>query len=223
MIRIKIFGGDYIGLYAKASNSYILYHSAIPKRKVAILEEELDASPHPVHLINTLIISPFIAGNRNGVVIPYLFEEYAKDELIKSLKSIDINIGVLKSKYTSLGNLILANDMGAVVSPIIPISSRKTISDILDVEVVPGTIGRFSYTGSLSISNSHGILVAPIIRDDEKMIIEDTLKTPLYTGTINGGVEFISSGIVVNDNGVVVGSATTGRELMTISQAFEVD
>ena len=142
---------------------------------------------------------------------------------MKILKDIDINIGVLDSKYTSLGNLVLANDKGAVVSPILPISSRKQISDLLDVEVVSTTIGRFSYIGSLATSNNNGVLTSPVIKDDEKIIIEDVLKAPLYTGTINGGVEFISSGVVVNDNGIVVGSATTGRELMMISQAFEVD
>ena len=223
MRKLKVFGGDHIGLYAKASNSYVLYHSSIPKRKISVLERELGVPAVPVYLINVLITSPFIAGNKNGIIISYLFEEYAKEELMKTLKDIDINIGVLESKYTSLGNLILANDKGAIVSPILPISSRKKISDLLDVEVVSSTIGRFSYIGSLAISNNNGVLSSPVIRDDEKMIIEDVLKAPLYTGTINGGIEFISSGVVVNDNGVVVGSATRGKELMMISQAFEVD
>lgn len=220
-MKIKVFGGDHIGLYIKASNSYILYHSSVPERKVSLLEKELNASTIPVYLVNVLITSPFIAGNKNGIIIPYLFEEYAKEELVKMMKKIDINVGILKNKYTSLGNLILANDKGAVVSPILSIASRKIISDVLDVEIVPATIGRFSYVGSLAVSNSHGALIAPMIREDEKMVIKDILKTSLYTGTINGGVEFISSGIVVNDNGVVVGTATTGKELMTISQAFE--
>lgn len=223
MKKVKVFGGDHIGLYIKASNSYILYHSSVPERKLSLLKEELDAPTIPVYLVNILITSPFIAGNRNGVIISYLFEEYAKEELVKMLKEIGVNVGILKSKYTSLGNLILANDKGALVSPILSISSRKIISDILDVEVVPATIGRFSYIGSLAISNSRGALVAPMIKEDEKMIIKEVLKISLYTGTINGGVEFISSGIVVNDNGVVIGTATTGKELMMISQAFEVD
>lgn len=223
LIKIKVFGGDYIGLYVKASNAYLLYHSSLPKRKIDLLEKELCVPALPVYLVNTLIISPFLAGNKNGLLIPYLFEDYAREGLVDSLKDLDINIGVIKSKYTSLGNLILANDRGAIISPIISISSRKLISDVLDVEVVSSTIGRFSYIGSLGVSNNTGTLIAPVVKDDEKIIMEDVLKTSLYTGTINGGVEFISSGIVVNDSGVVVGTATTGRELIMISQAFEVE
>ena len=222
MIKIKVFGGDYIGLYVKASNAYLLYHSSIPIQKINLLKKELHVPALPVYLVNTLIVSPFLAGNKNGLVIPYLLEDYARESLVNSLRELDINIGIIRDKHTSLGNLILANDRGAVVSPIMSISSRKLISDVLDVEVTTSTIGRFSYVGSLAVSNNAGTLIAPVVKDDEKIIIEDVLKTSLYTGTINGGVEFISSGTVVNDNGVVVGTATTGKELMMISQAFEV-
>jgi translation initiation factor 6 len=221
--RIKIFGGDHVGLYIKATNSYLLYHSSIPKKKISILEEELGVPAIPVYLINTLITSPFIAGNRNGIVLPHLFEDYAREELVRKLKELDINIGILEHRYTSLGNLVLANDKGAIVSPVLPISSRKIIAETLDIEVVTATIGRFSYVGSLAVSNNNGVLVAPVLKDDEAKIIEDVLKVSTYTGTINGGVEFISSGVVANDRGVVVGTATTGRELMVISQAFGVD
>ena len=221
--RLKIFGGDHVGLYIKASNSYILYHSSIPKKKINVLEEELRVPAIPIYLINTLITSPFIAGNGSGVVLPHLFEDYAREELVKALKKLDINVDVLENRYTSLGNLVLANDRGAIVSPILPISSRKVIAETLDIEVVTTTIGRFSYVGSLGVSNNNGVLIAPVVKEDEMKIIEDVLKVSIYPGTINGGVEFISSGVVANDRGVVVGTATTGRELMVISQAFGVD
>jgi translation initiation factor 6 len=188
-----------------------------------VLEEELGASPVPIHLVNTLIISPFLVGNSSGVLIPRLFESYAREELIKSLRKLGINFGVIENKYTSLGNLILANDRGGVVSPILSISSRRSVAEVLDVEVVTTTIGRFSYVGSLAVSNNRGVLAAPVLKDDESKVIEDVLGIPIYTGTVNGGVEFISSGVVANDRGVVVGAATSGRELMVISQAFGVD
>jgi translation initiation factor 6 len=221
--RLKVFGSDNIGLYIKASNSFFLYHSSIPDKKIREVESELETIPVPVYLINTLILSPFIVCNNNGVILPYLFEEYAKEELVRRLKNLDINIGVIKEKYTSLGNLVLANDKGAIVSPILSLSARKMIADTLDIEVISSTIGRFSYVGSMAVSNNNGVLASPVAKDDEIRMIEDVLKVSLYTGTINGGIEFVSSGIVANDNGVVVGSSTTGRELMIISQAFGVD
>lgn len=223
MIKLKIFGGDHIGLYIKASSSFFLHHSTIPANKIDVLRKELGVPSIPVYLVNTLVTSPFIACNKNGVLVSHLFEDYALEELKKALEIFGLNLGVIRERYTSFGNLVLANDKGAVVSPILSLSTRKTIADVLDVEVVSMTIGRFSYIGSLGVSNNAGVLVAPVTKEDEAKVIEDVLKVSLYTGTINGGIEFISSGIIANDKGVVVGSSTTGRELMVITQAFGVE
>jgi translation initiation factor 6 len=191
------------------------------KRKVKAIEKELKASPIPVYLVETLITSPFIIANSNGVVIPNIFEKYALDALSKSLMEIDINLGVVESKYTALGNIVLANDHGAIVSPVVSHKIRKTISDVLDVEVASTTIGRCSYVGSLAaVNNKYGI-VSPSIKEDEKSLIEDILDIKIYSGTVNGGIELPSIGLIVNDNGIVVGEDSDGRELMLISTVFE--
>ncbi len=220
MIRIKIFGVDNVGLYVKATNKYFIYHSLIPSHKVGILRNELKVEPIPVPLINTLIITPFIACNSNGILIPTLFEEDACNNLKKAANRLGINFQIVDIKYNTLGNLILANDRGAIVSPIIPQSIRRIISDTLDVEVVTGTLGRFSYVGSLAVVNNYGGVITPIVKDDEINLAEEVLKVSLLKGTVNGGSEFISNGLIANDKGVIVGSKTTGKELMIITQAL---
>lgn len=223
MIRLKIFGGDHLGLYVKATNKYFLYHSLIPQHRINILKEALKVEAIPVDLTNSLIMSPFIACNSFGIIIPELIDSNVIEYLTRVSNDVGIHLSKIGFKYNSFGNLILANDRGAIISPILPTYLRKIIADTLDVEVVASTIGRFSYVGSLGISNNKGALISPYIKSDEKELIEDILKVKVYTGTINNGVEFISSGIIVNDYGLVVGPSTTGSELMLLSQAFKVD
>ncbi len=136
-------------------------------------------------------------------------------------KELDVNLAVLDSKYNALGNIIVANDNGALVSPLIPYRLKKIISDVLDVETSTITIGRFSYIGSLIVANNDKGLVAPVVKEDERLLIEDILNIKVNEGTVNGGTEFIKLGLVVNDFGVVVGEDTTGAELMNISMTFE--
>jgi len=219
---MKVFGGDNVGLYIKASNKFFLYHSSMDNRRVKVAEKALGVVGVPVKLVSSLILSPFIVCNSNGVIIPRLWEDYAVDELTKSLDGLGINYSIVNFKFNTFGNLVLANDYGAVASPLIAPSIRRIIADTLDVEVVSTTIGRFSYIGSLGVANNKGGVFSSVIKEDEAKLISDVLNISVYNGSVNGGVEFISSGLVANDYGALVGTSTTGRELMVITQALEV-
>ncbi len=221
MLRIKIFGSSNIGLYLYATNKYLLYHSAVPSKKIDLVVEELDVPSIKLHLTDTLLTAPFIVGNSNGLLVPDIFEDFALEQLKRDVNDLDINLAVVSSKYNALGNIIVANDNGALISPIIPYRLKKLISDVLDVEVSTITVGRFSYIGSLVVVNNRSGLVAPVVKEDEKEILEDVLNVNLQEGTVNGGAEFIKLGLVVNDYGVVVGEDTSGAELMNISTIFE--
>jgi len=223
LMKIKVFGGDNVGLYIKATNKFFLYHSNLSKNKVEVAENILKAQGIPVKLVSSLILSPFIVCNSNGVVIPRLWEDYAIEDLVSSLRRLGINYSVVDFKFNTFGNLVLANDAGAIASPLIAPSIRKIIADTLDVEVASTTIGRFSYIGSLGVANNKGGVFSSVIKEDESRLIRDVLNISVYNGSINGGVEFISSGLVANDYGALVGTSTTGRELMVITQALEVD
>ncbi len=222
LVKIKVFGGDNVGLYIKATNKFFLYHSNLDKHKIEMVRDVLGVEGIPVKLVSSLILSPFVACNSNGVVIPRLWEDYAIDSLVDSLKELGVNYSVVDFKFNTFGNLVLANDVGAVVSPLVAPSIRRVIADTLDVEVVSTTIGRFSYIGSLGVANNKGGVFSSVIKDDESSLIGDVLNISVYNGSINGGVEFIASGLVANDRGALVGTSTTGRELMVISQALEV-
>ncbi len=221
MLRIKIFGSSNIGLYLYATNKYLLYHSAVPSKKIDLVVEELEVPSIKLHLTDTLLTAPFIVGNSNGLLVPDVFEDFALEQLKRDVNDLDINLAVVSSKYNALGNIIVANDNGALISPIIPYRLKKLISDVLDVEVSTITVGRFSYIGSLVVVNNRSGLVAPVVKEYEKEILEDVLNVNLQEGTVNGGAEFIKLGLVVNDYGVVVGEDTSGAELMNISTVFE--
>lgn len=222
LMKIKVFGGDNVGLYIKATNNFFLYHSNLDKKKVRAAANVFGVEGIPVKLVSSLILSPFVVCNSNGVVIPRIWEDYAVETLVSQLKEMDINYSVVDFRFNTFGNLVLANDSGAVVSPLIAPSIRRIIADTLDVEVASTTIGRFSYIGSLGVANNKGGVFSSVIKEDESRLIRDVLNISVFNGSINGGVEFISSGLVANDIGALVGTSTTGKELMIITQALEV-
>jgi translation initiation factor 6 len=70
--------------------------------------------------------------------------------------------------------------------------------------------------GSLIYGNQNGILAHPLISDDDLDFIEDFFNTKVDVVTVNRGTPYPRPGLMGNDNGVLVGSDTTGPEIMRI-------
>jgi translation initiation factor 6 len=159
-----------------------------------------------------------VAANSHGILLPhYTF----KNEIKLLIKETGVIVEKVESRKTAIGNLILTNDYGAIIDEQLNEPKLiKTIGEILNVEIVSGTIMKLPYVGSLAIATNKGVLAHPMILDEEKALIEDVLHVPVERGTVNGGVPFVSSGMLANKNGVVVGNMTTGSELFIISNLF---
>ncbi|MCQ4349719.1 MAG: translation initiation factor IF-6, partial [Sulfolobales archaeon] len=52
--------------------------------------------------------------------------------------------------------------------------------------------------------------------------LEKLFKTKIEIGTVNFGNAYVKTGLVVNRNGILVGSETTGPEILRIQQAFSL-
>jgi len=160
-----------------------------------------------------------ICANSYGVVLP----SFVWDEEVDILKSIsDINITIMDTKKTAYGNMVLANDHGAVADPKMAKRDAEKISDALGVEVVPGEIAGLPYPGSLATATNKGVLAHPLIKPEEEELLRDVLKVPVGLGTVNCGIPYIATGLIGNSYVAVAGSLTTGPELVMISEALGV-
>jgi translation initiation factor 6 len=72
------------------------------------------------------------------------------------------------------------------------------------------------------VATDTGAAVHPKASEEELAIITKTLKVETEPVTVNGGMPFLSSGLLANSKSVIVGSLTSGPELIMISRAFKV-
>jgi translation initiation factor 6 len=135
-------------------------------------------------------------------------------------KSTGLNVGVLDTKHNALGNLICVNDKGGVISPKIPKELLKYIQDMLDIEVIQKKVAGYHQAGVMICANKHGGIIHPETDDEDIKTISDILKVKLEPATINGGIPYISSGILANNKAIVVGNFTNGPEIMMLTRAF---
>lgn len=169
---------------------------------------------------DSVLIGALATANSNGIVLPH----FTREEEIKAIREAcsDINVTVMKTRRTAYGNMILANDFGAIVDPRIKGKNLKRIADALGVEAVPGEIASLPYVGSLAIATNKGVLAHPMLKEEEQKLLEDVLKVHVDVGTINCGVPYVATGLIGNSHTVVAGSLTTGPELFIIGQALDV-
>jgi translation initiation factor 6 len=161
-----------------------------------------------------------VAGNSNGIVLPHIVQDH---ELEVIRKMLGTNVQVVQERWTALGNVILANDNGAVIHPGAPESLAKTVAETLGVDIVTSSIGGLPYVGSLAVATNKGVLAYRSITTHERAVIEDALGVPVEPGTINGGVPYIRAGLLANSRGAVVGNLTVGPELMAITRSLGID
>ena len=131
-----------------------------------------------------------------------------------------LNVKILDVKNNALGNMMSVNDKGGIVSPLIPKEEVQMIKDVLDIEIMQFKIAGFQQVGAVMTASEKGIVVHPETDDEDMKTISNLLGGNIEAATINGGIPFVSSGILANNNAVVVGTLTNGPEIMMLTRAF---
>lgn len=209
-----IHGNPLIGLYIRASESLAVI-GVRDERVEHQIAEELDVEVIRTTVCGSELVGAMIAMNSKGAVV-------CKNIFRKELESLQkkVDVLVLDTEITCMGNVIALNDRGAIVHPELSQELMDRISDFLDVEVAQGTIGGIKTVGMSAVVTNRGALVNPNANDWEMKRIEEMLGVEPVKGTVNFGSEMVGTGVVANSKGYVAGKDTTGFELGVIEEAL---
>lgn len=207
-----------IGIFAKANDSTLLVPYGFAETKTRKLAEYLQCREVYTSVAGTRLIGPMTVINNNGILLPSI----ASDEEVNSLRqSTGLNVEKFKSRFTAIGNLIAANDNGAIASVLLERELFGQIQDVLGVPVHSMTVGGYVQTGAMIVATNGGAAVHPKATEEEIKTVSEVLQVPAEPVTVNGGIPFLSSGIISNTKAVVVGSLTSGPELIMLSRIFK--
>jgi translation initiation factor 6 len=205
-----------IGVIARANDEIALLPHACPENFSKPVSEELEVKVIKSNVCGTSLLGSMTVMNSTGILLP----KFVYTNEVEAIKKSNLNVGVLRDKFTALGNLILFNDNGAIVCSKFKKNSIKIMEDVLDMEVEKGNIAGFATVGSMGVATNKGALVHPLAGEDEIERIKDILKTDVDVGTVNRGTGFVRTGILVNTKNVLLGDRTTGPEITRIEDAL---
>ena len=201
IFRYDLYKSPNVGIFAKSNDSVVLLPYGYAETKSIKLIDYLEVDPVFVSIAGNRIIGPMVVLNNNGMILPSL----ASDDEITYLKQMTgLNIARLESKLTAVGNLITANDYGAIVSPLFKGEFDKQIEDILGINVHTMSVADFNQTGSMIVSNNYGAAIHPKASEKEIETISSILNVDVEPRTINGGIHYVSSGLICNSKSLVV-------------------
>ena len=216
----SIFGSACIGVFSLLTDQLFIAPSLAPETRIQRLGEQLKVKTVFTTIGYSLLVGALVCANSKGIILPH----FVQDDEIEPIRAAagDANITVMETKRTAYGNMVLANDYGAIADPRLQQGTLKQISETLCVEVVPGEIAGLPYVGSLAVATNKGVLAHPLVKEDEQELLKNVLRVPLDVGTVNCGIPYVGTGLLGNSYGAVVGLLTTGPELFIIENALDL-
>jgi translation initiation factor 6 len=211
-LKTNFAGDPNIGLYGFATDKYCL--AGITGKDAKKVKDVLEVKVISALLMETPFVSLFSAGNSSAIIVPDIIEKHEIKELKKNLE-----VHAIKTKYTCLGNLIVMNDSGIVLSPLLR-KEKTEIEQIFGLTAAVTTISNSNVIGNLAIATNKGCLTTPKIKDREKKVIEKTLNVPLDEGTVSFGSFYVRSGIIANSHGFIVSSRSSGIEMGKVNEVL---
>jgi translation initiation factor 6 len=217
IIKYDVYGGPNIGIFTSVNDKFVFVPNGFAETKAENLAHYLQTECIMTPVANTRLLGILMVLNNHGILLP---RTSSPEEIANLQKSTGLNVKILDTKYNALGNLICVNDKGGIVSPLIEKEFIKEIEDVLDIEVIQKRIAGYDQVGAVMESNNIGGVIHPETDEEDIKNFSNILGVNIEPATINGGIPFISSGILANSNAVVVGNLTNGPEIMMLTRAF---
>ena len=213
ILRTKFDGDINLGLHGFATDKYCLVGNA---RYASKIGSTLGVKVYSQTILDMDLIRIFCTGNSSGAVMPKIIKDY--DDSIDNIRK-HTDVLFINTNFSSIGNLILMNDHGIIVSPLLKRHS-KDLARFFGIPADVTTIAGLSLVGSLGFATNKGCLAHPKLREKEKKIIEKTLGVDVDITTVNFGSPYPGAGIIANSNGFVASDECSGPELGRITDVL---
>ncbi|HMK53376.1 MAG TPA: translation initiation factor IF-6 [Methanobacteriaceae archaeon] len=214
--RFNLRGNPNLGVTMSVSDQAALVPPNLEEKDLQLIQEALQVPLIQTHISGSNLAGALAVGNSRGFVV----SKYAFDREVEMIRDAGLAIERIPDRFTAVGNIILVNDHGAVLNPLLSDKSAELISSTLDVDVERGSIANFKINGSVAVATNKGVLAHPSTTPEELKFLESTLKVPADVGTVNRGTPLVGAGAVANSHGVLVGLNTTGPEMARIEESL---
>ena len=171
-----------------------MFISSQSQPKVSVINLSINPNIIPIEtLINgSSVLGTYVAMNSYGMIVPNAIREEELN-LIQSSLPQDYKITGIDSDDNTFGNLILCNDKGAVISPLL-IDAQEIIEKTLNVPAKVFNFAKSKLPGACGLVNNKGVVVHPMTTDEEPEIISSNSNFRLMLAPLTVEIHFYAAG-----------------------------
>ncbi|HEV2449337.1 MAG TPA: translation initiation factor IF-6 [Thermoplasmata archaeon] len=210
-------GSPYLGVYVRASETHALLPSGAPGSLEREIRRSLDVNVLRTRLLDSDLLGSLAVFNAHGVLVGEKLDDEER-ELLSRLGPVT----ELVLRQNAVGNVVLANDRGALVHPEISDSGLEAVGRALGVPARRGTVAGLGTVGMAAVATAKGVVVHPRTTPSEATEIEQLFGVPVHRSTANFGVPVVGACVVANSRGLLTGIPTTPVELVHLQEGLSV-
>jgi translation initiation factor 6 len=218
--KVKFNGDPNIGLYGIATDSYCLIGKSLLDKYKKKLEEVLKVPVIGAKIYGSDLFGIFCNGNSKVLLVPDIIYKAEYDYLVRSLRKHKVKVIKVDTIHTAFSNNMLLNDKTAIISDVYSKKEFEKIKKSLGIKCVRMSINNLQIVGSIGFVNDKGGIFSPNLTDKEIEKVEKLFGFEIGLGTVNMGNPFVSSGLIGNSNGFLMGGLSSGFEIARVDESL---
>ena len=214
--RIDVVGNPNIGIFIQVTDDVALVPYNLIDEKVKLVEEILGVPAVKTSISGSSLIGSLSVANSNGIVV----SPHVLDREVNQFKELGLDVAVIPDKYTAVGNIVAANDSGAIASPFLSKDAINILESTLNVDVESSSIVGSDIVGSLISVTNRGFLISGNAVESEVDFSRKVFGVEGDIGTVGRGISLVGACSVANPNGAIVAKDSTGPEMARVEEAL---
>ncbi|HIE41582.1 MAG TPA: hypothetical protein EYP80_02855 [Candidatus Aenigmarchaeota archaeon] len=210
--QTNFFGNSTLGLLAIVTDNHCYLPPNMKERQIENIAKFLNVEIKITSFYSSFLLGLFGAANSNYLFVP---------TIVKDLETKNLNKKIIKieSVFNTLGNLVLCNDNGIVLSPYL---SKKAdfFKEYIKLNVGVTTIGNLPFPGILAVVTNKAGIVYKNCRNEELDILEKTLKVKFKRCEFYEG--FPGAEFLANSNGLIAPRYLKAQELAEVQEGLKI-
>jgi translation initiation factor 6 len=214
--RVDIVGNPNVGVFVLATDDIAIVPYNLLDEKAEIIGQTLDVDVVKSSISGSSLIGSLAVANSNGIVV----SPHALDREVKQFEDLGLNVATLPGQYTAVGNIVAANDKGAIASPFLSQEAVDVLEETLEVKVGTSSMVGSDIIGSLINVTNRGFLISKNAVQSEVNFAQEVFGVEGDIGTVGRGIALVGACAIANSNGAIVAKDSTGPEMARVEEAL---
>lgn len=215
VVLMEFEGNPNIGLYMFANNKFCFVGCDIDDKRKKEIEKTLGVEVFKVTALGTELVGVFFAGNDDVLIVPELFD-YEMERLIDICKKKDVKLQVVKNKINTLGNNFCFGSDKIIVNESFNVKALGKVAE--NFKIVKLKNKDYASAGGVCRYFNDKFFISQELSEEE---VKEFIDEIGGIGTVNSGSNFVASGIVGNNTGLIIGNQSSSVEIQSIVECFD--